>query len=513
MTVFFLYLAKVSLLAGLLYAYYQLFLRDKPFHQYNRFFLLCIPVAALLLPFVHIPWNYAVGSETSPALLYTVHPGNWVEPAVLSATPHAAAFNWSKVAAGAYALIVCCQLAGFFRQMVYIKRLPRRYSAERFDNICFYNTSEPGTPFSFLHHLFWNDQLDTHSPRGQQILRHELYHIRQKHTVDVLFLKPLLIFFWPVPLFHLLYREIRAIHEFMADGYAISGGDKYEYAELLIWQTIRNPAPSLLHPFFNSPIKRRINMLTQIRTNRTGLLSRIMILPVLFFLLCAFAIRLRPHPAAQHAVINGRPAGELTVIIDAGHGGPDAGSMGVNCIPEKDINLALALKMKQLSPEYHVNVVLTREKDELSGGSSDVRASLEYRAGLAATNKADLFISLHVNSTATGNDETGITIYVSRDHPRYTQCTELGSDMLSVLKGTYTTAQALKDVHQHVYVLRQTTMPAILIACGNIRNARDMAFITNEQNQEKVARDVLEGIQRYQAEHIGRRPSTLADMY
>ena len=170
---------------------------------------------------------------------------------------------------------------------------------------------------------------------------------------------------------------------------------------------------------------------------------------------------------------------------------------------EKDINLALALKIQQLSPEYHVNVVLTRQTDELAGGKNTIRESLEYRAALANERKADLFVSIHVNSKGTGtapstSPHKGFSAWVSKDNVQYPQCVQLGSAMLDAFRGTYATDDSIHQVPDRIYVLRNSNMPAVVQQCGFLDNPDDRAFISDSRNQEKIARDILQGIQRYE---------------
>jgi len=101
----------------------------------------------------------------------------------------------------------------FFRQLLYIRWLTRKYPREKIGNIHFFGTHEPGAPFSFLNNIFWDDQLDRNSPLGKQIFRHETNHVRQKHSLDLLMLRPLMALCWINPFFHLIHREIKAVHD------------------------------------------------------------------------------------------------------------------------------------------------------------------------------------------------------------------------------------------------------------------------------------------------------------
>jgi N-acetylmuramoyl-L-alanine amidase len=502
------YLIKITLLSGLLYGYYRLFLADRHFHRFNRLFLLSIPVLSLALPFIRLPFGgYFWGSERAipslPAIIgATPTNGQWNETdAVASGTPLTTT-NWNMLAVLVYSLTAVVFLFFFLRQLRYIYRLMKSCPLERIGNIGLYKTSEPSAPFSFFNRIFWNDGLDRESPLGKQVFRHELNHIQQQHSLDLLFLKLLTTFCWINPFFHLLYREIKVIHEFLADNDAISEGDKYQYAEGLVWHTVRHPPSSLLHTFstkagprafIQSPIKRRITMIT--RTSRNNILGRAMILPLLLLLCCAFAAGLRP--SSNTPVTNGEP---LTVVIDAGHGGIDPGAINKDGIQEKDINLAVAEKIKALGSEYNVRILMTRDKDELAGNKASIRESLVYRAQMANEAKADFFVAIHTDLQPSAYVK-GFNIYVAENNAHYDQCVGLGSALTASLQKTYTTEAALRKRKENIYVLHNTNMPAVLLAFGNMSNEEDMSFIRKDDNQEKVARDVLEAIVTYAKAH------------
>jgi N-acetylmuramoyl-L-alanine amidase len=491
-----LYLAKVILVSALLFGYYRLFLKDRMFHQYNRYYLLAASLGSLILPLIHLPVPDALPligrAPVLDPVLYAIVPGDWKEPAAAAVAGVAERSWWNAglLTTGIYIAVLLLLSGAYIRQLWHIRRLPGKYPRERLGGIDFFMTREPGTPFSFLNRLFWNEEIDLDSARGRQIFLHEWYHIRQRHTLDLLWLKTVLVLFWVNPFFYLIYREIRTIHEFLADHCAVANGDRYEYAELLVWHSVYDRQLSILHPFFQSSIKRRITMLTQLHSNRPGYWSRMMVLPLTFLLLCAFA-------AKRHAAQPPRVLSPFTVVIDAGHGGIDNGTVAGD-VKEKDINLALALKVKELSPEYHINVVLTRQTDQLAGGKSDIRSSLEYRVAFAKENKADLFVSLHVNNADGGRPNHGFSAFVSPDNAHPAESRKLGSALLDAVKPNYTADDLLHQPTQGVYILREAPMPAVLLECGFIDNPADLAFIRDGQNQSTIARDILQGIQRYQ---------------
>jgi beta-lactamase regulating signal transducer with metallopeptidase domain len=75
--------------------------------------------------------------------------------------------------------------------------------------------------FHFFNFIFWDEEIDIQTETGQQIFQHELVHVKEKHTLDKLFIQLLLVVFWCNPFFWLIRRELKLIHEFIADKKAV----------------------------------------------------------------------------------------------------------------------------------------------------------------------------------------------------------------------------------------------------------------------------------------------------
>ena len=496
--IFLMYAFKTILISGLLYGYYWIFLRNKAFHRYNRIYLLSLVAICLLLPLLRISFpGFTQASDANAAIrLLRVTNGSWEEAVTITAHQgyidrilSAWNFIWMIYIVGALVLLV-----GFVRSLFYIRAISRRYDFEKIHDLKFYQTTEQGAPFSFFKRVFWSRGLDLESNRGQRIFRHELFHVQQGHSFDIVLLEFITVLCWFNPFFYLIKKEIKAIHEFLADEWAASGINRHEYAELLVQQSIQSKYPTLIHPFFQNQLKRRITMITQWQKLRNNYGSRLMVLPILLVLFCVFAFKVKNNAVIHPAEKN------ITVIIDAGHGGVDAGAIGINGSTEKEISLRLASKIRELSKEYNVNIVLTRDKDELSGGSTDIRQSLEYRTALAARSGADLFLSIHVNADLKNSNANGFEFYISdKQTPFHSKSIAFGSILSGTIKKDYEVASELKQRSNGVYILKEATVPAVLIECGYITNDRDEAFIRDSKNQEKIARDILEGIVEYQS--------------
>jgi N-acetylmuramoyl-L-alanine amidase len=302
--------------------------------------------------------------------------------------------------------------------------------------------------------------------------------------------------FWFNPFFYLMKRELRTIHEFLADEFAVAGNEPMDYAELLLVHSIGRKKAGLTSPMFQETIKRRIIMITHFGKARYGFMRRLMILPVVLFLFCAFGLRdVRPSASGV------RPAAaSITVMVDAGHGGIDPGAVGGGTLREKDLTLQLAQKIKALGSQYNLTVILTRNSDILPGNAVNKRQGLENRVAMAKEAGARAFISLHVNNT--GDDEhplrtTGYEAYVSKR--RDSRGSELlAAALLKRLGPIYTTFdQIQKRSEEGIYVLDQNTCPATVLECGYIDNPKDVKFF--QDNQESIARSILQGIVDCQA--------------
>jgi N-acetylmuramoyl-L-alanine amidase len=502
---FLLYLGKVMLCSGILLGYYWLFLRNKRFHHYNRFYLQATLLLSVLLPLIKIPVLYHSQSPVNQVVYQTLevltvdHGENEVKDAGPSLM--ARLFTLDNVIYILYVIGILALLFTLIKSLLYIRRISKHYPFERINGLKFFNTGEPGTPFSFFRSIFWNNELVFNSRDGQQIFRHELFHVQQKHSTDIMLTELVTALFWVNPFFHILKKELKAIHEFLADQYAISGSDRYDYAELLVLQTIKASYPPITNHFFQNHIKRRIAMITNNQSSRYSYRSRLMALPVLALVFCTIAFRVQKSAIEndKHITLAQKP---LTIIIDAGHGGTDPGASSLNGkVKEKDLALQISQKIQQLASAYNVNVIMTRTDDNLPGGTTDIKDGLRARTAMANEIKPAMYVSIHVSSIGepTPTDRTGFEIFVPNDTTqRVNQSKQLGSAVAGELSKLYAVNQTLKQrTDKNIWVLQQTPCPALLIECGFIDNEKDLAYFSNAGNQEAVAKKILEGIVKY----------------
>jgi TonB family protein len=517
------YILKFILCSGLLYGYYYFALRNRRFHRYNRFYLLAIVPLSAIIPALHIPlpaWSYG-SQHPIQQTIQIINAGKWEEPVTIFANKNGWA-HFINIQNGFLLVYLIGVLVGcwlLFRSLRHIAALRKQYPFEQMQEIKLYQTSAPGTPFSFFRSIFWNKQIALDQPEGEQIFRHEYFHVQQQHSADVLFMEMATSIAWFNPFFHLIRREIKAIHEFLADEYALSGSDHLTYAEMLITQAIEQKTNPLTHPFFHHQLKRRIQMITSSNLiRRSGYLRRILALPLLLLIVSSFAVKLTND--SLHFRGKTAPASSLTFVVDPGHGGAFAGAYGENGLIEKDLNLTIAQKIKELAPSYNIKVVLTRESDQTVGNAKELKEDLENRVRFAQNIDADAFVSIHVNSTP-----EKITFHSGFEadvlSTANTQTIYWAHTMLQSVKEVYTSEEAVRkrqaplanmqngdekrtydqDIRKRqggLYILQNQSVPAFILECGYINNPKDAAFISEPKNQESIARKILEGMVHYQ---------------
>ncbi len=496
------FLVKLIAGSGLLYGYYHLFLRNRQFHHYNRFYLLAAVLVSMILPFIHIPASLLLGNHQHGTVIQTlrvINVNGWEEPVTI----YASSGGW-----GQWLTIQNCLFVVYFgglltglvmliRSLAWIKKLRRKYPYDTVDQLRLYYTAEPGTPFSFFRSVFWDNNISLHDARGQQIFRHEMFHVKEKHSADVLLMELICCCCWFNPFYHLLKKELKAIHEFLADEYAASANNRYEYAELLVAHAITQKKLSLTTPFFHNQLKRRITMITQSNLiRRSGYIRRIMALPLLLLLFSAFAVKLSKTIPGQTALQ--ATARKITVVVDPGHGGMYPGAKGIKAV-EKDLTLAISQKIKELAVSYNINVVLTRNEDKMVAGASDLKQDLQNRINITNTTKPDLFLSIHVNFTPHNNTSlTGFQAYIGTKN-NDARNRQLSSAILNSLKHIYKVDDIIKQHQSGVFVLDNNNYPSAIIECGFLNNPNDEAYFSEPVNQEKVAHKILEGIVQYTA--------------
>ena len=178
------------------------------------------------------------------------------------------------------------------------------------------------------------------------------------------------------------------------------------------------------------------------------------------------------------------------IVIDVGHGGKDAGAIGINKIQEKDIVLDIANAILKLNYDLDkpLDIYLTRYKDTL--------ISLSDRTRLAKILKADLFVSLHCNHSDNPNAR-GIEVYASKKQAKYSKESVFVGYQIEKMLCTAIGYESRGVKFANFQVLRETVgfCPSVLLELGFLSNKDEGTYISNATNIQFAANAILLSIQ------------------
>ncbi|MBX7066186.1 MAG: N-acetylmuramoyl-L-alanine amidase [Parachlamydiales bacterium] len=197
-------------------------------------------------------------------------------------------------------------------------------------------------------------------------------------------------------------------------------------------------------------------------------------------------------------LMSATPAGSLintadapTVVIDVGHGGTDRGAKAGNpYCEEKRITLLTARLVKQYLEQLGYHVVMTRSTDNF--------ISLPRRVEIAKQAQGNIFVSVHYNSSRSP-EAKGIEVFFfdsKENKNRANASKKLADSILSrLIRKTDANSRGVKK--GNFYVIRETSMPAVLVEGGFISNPKERALLKSRDYQEKIAQGIADGIDGY----------------
>lgn len=276
------YFVKVILCSGVMFLYYQLSLKDKTFHHYNRFYLLSAMLISMLLPLIKVEDFTIEVSSNLYKLIDQVQNFNTIKTSNND-------YIYLRLVFSALGLVSFYFLGRFAYGIFKIQKLKNQFQKESFDGINFYQTNLTEAPFSYFKNLFWKNSITLNSETGKQILKHEMVHIEQKHSFDKIFIEIITSVFWFNPFFHIIKKEISLIHEYLADKKAVKQSDTKAFAQMLLASHFSGNQLPATSPFLSSNLKKRLKMLQKPNT-KFGYARRILALPVVFTIAFAYLV-------------------------------------------------------------------------------------------------------------------------------------------------------------------------------------------------------------------------------
>lgn len=187
-----------------------------------------------------------------------------------------------------------------------------------------------------------------------------------------------------------------------------------------------------------------------------------------------------------HAIDREHPV----IVLDPGHGGEDPGKVGINDVLEKDINLQISMKIRDLLEEVGITVVMTREDDKVP---SRKKADLEERIQLINQTNPTLALCIHQNSY-TSPDIFGAQVFY---HTKTEEAVEVATLVQETLRTIDPNNKREIKENDTYYMLKFSEAPTIIVECGFLTNPTEAQKLTTEEYQDEMAFAICEGIVKW----------------
>ena len=292
-----------------LYFAYKLLFRNSNRFQLNRIILLTISVFAFALPFIRINLEgqqfqeITSFKEEMDMIFYS--------DAVIEETPvEANTLSVTDIISYIYIIGVVFLLMKFVYNIVKIYKIKAGKKIETIDDVNYIYTNESHIPFSFLKNIYIpKDNLDA------MIIKHEMSHVKNYHSVDVILMEIMIAFQWFNPFIRMIKNELKNNHEFIADSEAIKDEDeKSNYMMLLLQQCTADDFSTIANNFSFLLTKKRISMITKNQKVKGSVIKVLLTLPVfaLLILLNTQCDNVKPNEGKQQT-----PAAEVETVQDS----------------------------------------------------------------------------------------------------------------------------------------------------------------------------------------------------
>ena len=279
------YLWEGSFCLALTVGFYKVFFEKLTFFEWNRFMLLILLAASVLVPLftIDVAPSMAVLPEVQLPVFWV---GGQIEP---ESMVNSSDFSWQKILFSCYIVGVVFAASKFVwgTLRLWIQLKSATLQVYNGNKLAIHSRFEPASFFGYIM-LPSFDPTDTDH---QLILQHESVHCTQRHTLDLLLVQLLKVFFWFNPFIFMYERMIREVHEFQADHFITRFHSTIAYSKLLLRLVTKSNSNHLVHSFNQFQTKKRIMMMTQTNTNPIQKARFILALPLIGLFLSIFSFK------------------------------------------------------------------------------------------------------------------------------------------------------------------------------------------------------------------------------
>lgn len=274
---FYIYLIEFSLGSFILYAYYQFAWKNNNAYNLRRGILLSILILSIILPLISIE------TENINAIAANFNLDAFTFNATNNSVSNSA-LNWPTILLYCYFLGLIFSLIHSLKGLRQILKIRLNSESENKGDHTLVKINGSFPTFSFLNTLYWNDKTPLDDKDKQMIYSHELTHIHQLHSLDLIFISFCRILFWFNPVIHLLYKEISLVHECIADKEVVKIYSPGNYLNLLANQTIYNMQYQWINQFASVSSLKRMRAIKNAKRSPVALrlLTMLPLIAILF---------------------------------------------------------------------------------------------------------------------------------------------------------------------------------------------------------------------------------------
>lgn len=297
------YLLKASGIIGILFLFYQLFLKKETFFNSIRAYFILGLLITIAFPLIEIP----IYIETVTTKLNVTN----IQTSIID-EPISEKINWLQLLILGYLAGVVFFSIKFLIQLISLIYFISKHQLIKSGSYYFIETAKNCSPFSFFNIIIYNKNQFS-KEELTQILNHEKAHVTQWHSLDTLLAHILVITLWFNPFVWLYKKAVLQNLEFLADAFAIKNTENHKFYQLTLLKTCNtNFCTEITNNFYNSLIKKRIIMLHQNKSTNKNQFKYLLLLPILVGFLMTFNTKI----IAQETTWTEKNSTIIELIID-----------------------------------------------------------------------------------------------------------------------------------------------------------------------------------------------------
>ena len=300
MLLFIFYLLESTVCLSIFYVLYKYLLYRQSYFEWNRYYLILIVFISCLIPFVHMPVsiiaeelgirNYEEILTISPiggeAIIRTKSNSRFqfYNSRLYKFSIYTIAFLfWIFVIGAARKLFI------FARTIIKTILLIKNNTKEKHNEYCIINSKSKIPAFSFFKYIIVNENhINLSTEEQEQVIKHEIVHIVQHHTIDILLFELLGVIYWFNPIMRDVKATVREVHEYIVDSVVIGTHDHKGYANLLLKLSVKRIGRLIVNNFSKNQLKNRLIMMKDKETDYLRKLKFLIVLPLLLLVMIVF---------------------------------------------------------------------------------------------------------------------------------------------------------------------------------------------------------------------------------